>query len=261
MKPSKDPSVNHEPHLGKLPPSKPTPGVEQPEGLNIPAPQFSSTAQDHVDYSVWDEPALGDLAGKPKPGDLTYENWLSVRVDSWSQGNAWAATLVIGVLSGLWALGAAMFGGYTLAGEANVGVFGFLVVCGFAPLAQEICKVAIPLWVVEKRPYYFTGWFQIFLCSIMSATIFVAVNNAVSLFFIPPESRFGLMFFWSAYLLMHVICSALAAFGIERIWHSTMSTMRPPKMELGYPWFMSAFLVHAAFATGLFLYRVLGGEL
>lgn len=259
MKPSKDSSIKHEPHMSGS--SVPDPSQDQADGLDVPAPRFSKSQNDHVDYSVWDEPALGDLARQPNSEDLTYANWLNSRISEWSQGKAWVTTIFIGVLSGLWAFGAALFGAFSLAGSTSTGVFGFLVVCAFAPLAQEICKVAIPLWVVEKRPFYFTGWFQIFLCSVVSATIFVAVYNAVSFFFYPPESQFGLIFFWTAYLLMHVVCSALAAFGIERIWHAAMSAKEPPKMDLGYPWFMSAFLVHAAFATVLFAYRVFGGEL
>ena len=265
MKPSKDHSVFNEPHLQA--PQKHgdiDPIVDPPAGFNVPAPVFSNQSMDHVDYSVYDEPGVAGMIGKAEPHALTYANWLIANMAGWSQSKAWAVTLIVSMLAGPWAILALCisffeFGNYQSTGYYRA--FDFLMVCAFIPLAQEIAKIALPLWVVEKRPFYFTGWFQIFFCSLASATVFVTIYNLFGQFFFPPRTVFGLLFFWTAFLLMHLICATLSATGLEKIWHATMSTRRPPHMELGYPWFMAAFLVHVAYATGFFLFQIFGGEL
>jgi hypothetical protein len=216
---------------------------------------------EHVDYSVFDEPGVAGLVGKTAPDALTYSNWLTANMAQWSQTRAWAATLIISILSGPWAILAVSINEFNLGNFQSTfyyRAFDLLLVCAFVPLAQEIAKIALPLWVVEKRPFYFTGWFQIFFCSLASATVFVTIYNLFGLFFFPPTTVFELVFFWTAFLLMHLVCATLSATGLEKIWHSTMSTRQPPQMDQGYPWFMAAFLVHVAYATGLFLFQQFG---
>ena len=199
MKPSKDHSVFSEPHLQA--PQKHgdiDPIVDPPAGFNVPAPVFSNQSMDHVDYSVYDEPGVAGMIGKAEPHALTYANWLTANMAGWSQSKAWAVTLIVSMLSGPWAILALCisffeFGNYQSTGYYRA--FDFLMVCAFIPLAQEIAKIALPLWVVEKRPFYFTGWFQIFFCSLASATVFVTIYNLFGQFFFPPRTVFGLLFF------------------------------------------------------------------
>ena len=175
-----------------------------------------------------------------------------------------SVTLIVAFLSGPWALLVLCLSCFEFGSGQSAGfyrAFDFLVVFAFVPLAQEMAKIALPLWVVEKRPFYFTGWFQIFFCSLASATVFVTIYNLLGQFFFPPESQFEMLFFWTVFLLMHLVCATLSATGLERIWHSTISARKQPRMELGYPWLMAAFLVHVIYASGFYLFQLFGGKL
>ena len=228
--------------------------VDRAPGLNVRPPQFSNHSDEDVDHTVWDEPGVRQLAGKPEPGALTYENWLDQREQEWSQAKAWAATFFLAILSGPFAIIAAiLFGGIQ---SQSVGYF--LLECGFSPLIQEISKIALLLWVIEKRPYFFTGWFQIFLVSMISTTVFASVFNVVSHFAFPPDSTFEFVFDWTAFLGMHLVSGLLSAFGLELVWRRTLVKRVPPKLEFGYRWFISAFLVHVVYAAGFFALRVIG---
>ncbi len=252
MEPSNDPSIHNEPHLRD--PEIPKPmneSVDRPLDFDQFVPSFSSESPDDVQHSVWDEPVLvNGLVRKPTEQDLTYSNWLRQRQLNWSQGKAWLATAMIAALSGPWALLLVLFNGLEF-NRTNV-----IMVCFFAPLAQEVCKNAIALWVVERRPYFFTGWFQIFACSMASATIFVAIMKMISGYLFPPENMTWFLVMTSLFLFMHLVSSTLAATGLELIWRRAVFLRQPPRLEFGYRWFMGAFLVNLVYSTMIFLYEL-----
>ncbi|MEN0111667.1 MAG: hypothetical protein AAF805_13185, partial [Planctomycetota bacterium] len=80
QRPSRDPSIEHEPHLGRLdaPPPRSEDGGQighEPALAAAPVP-----APTDVDHSVWDEPSLvagqADGGETPPEGALTYRRWL-----------------------------------------------------------------------------------------------------------------------------------------------------------------------------------------
>ena len=170
MTPSKDPSIENEPHFQRRnqpepKPAKPGPASDAPDGLHVPAPVFSKHSNEHIDYSVWDEPGVSGMVGKPSPDALTYDNWLRDKQAQWSQGKAWIAAAIVALLSAPWAFLIVGLSGFETGYQGSSGgavAVGALVACGFIPLIQEIAKIALPLWVVvhatfatnykEKRP-------------------------------------------------------------------------------------------------------------
>ena len=174
--------------------------MDFPPGLEFRGARFTGQSPDDIEHTVWDEPGVAALSS-PSEDAFTYSNWLEHNMAAWSEGRAWQMTFLLALLSGPWACVAIFLGG-----GHNPSVFNFMLTCCFAPLIYEIAKISLFLWAIEKRPYYFTGWFQIFLGTMVSATIFVSVFNAVSHWFFPP-TRFALLFDWTAYLTMHLVAS------------------------------------------------------
>ena len=249
MKPSHDPSIENEPHLqGRSVAPDPT---DRPLGMNAIAPTFSKYSEEDIDHSVFDEPALSsELSGPTDADSLTYANWLEERKSGWSQGRAWVTAILVALLAGPWGL----LG--SLIGQMGSSAVDFFVACLIVPVCQEIFKIAIPLWIVEKRPYVFTGWFQLFLCAICSATFFASVHNLVLQVADPGMSQGMFIQQWTGFLLMHLVASTLAAIGLEKIWRRSLATGRPPKLEHGFNWFVMAIGLNVAYTTCFAIVRI-----
>ena len=249
MKPSKDPSIQNEPQMHpqvfRIDPVDPPVAFEgQPRALN-------KDSEEDVQHSVWDEPGLSnELSGSPSENDLTYANWLEGREAGWSQGKAWLVTFIVAILSGPLGLLLVAFNGLEFNRTS------FISVCLFAPLVQEICKNAIALWVVERRPYFFTGWFQIFFCSLASGTIFVIIINSVWGLFGYQQQPSELVIAWMLFLPMHLATSTLVATGLEKIWRRVIFLRQPPRLEHGFRWFVAAIVLNVVYSTGVFVYEL-----
>lgn len=249
MKPSRDPNIQYEPHLQKrIYDAQPD---EAPFGMNVRARPLSGEKIDDVEHTVWDEPALSELGGKPPLEGLTYRKWLAENMSQWSQGKAWSVTLVVALLiAPSWAMITTVIGWVFSGGQ-----YQHLHALGAQPLLEEICKIAVPLWIVEKRPYFFTGWFQIFFCALGSAALFAAMFL--------PLIWLGLSDFPNApiviflYFLMHGVTGTLASIGLEKVWRRAIFLKERPQLTDGAVWFMSAYLVHLVWAVAFFIFQTL----
>ena len=205
---------------------------------------------DEIEHSVWDEPALAQsFAGTPVNKSETYGGWLGDRIAETTELQSWGLTIGVALLSGPWALITWLF-----AGGFSWNSVDFFFACLILPMTQEIGKVAFPLWVVEKRPYWFQGWFQIFVCSLASATTFVV---AINLFLIITslETQGQLIFQFTVYLTMHLLAAFFAAIGLEKIWRTAMVNQQRPRLEHGYRWFMIALLINISYSTVFWFYQ------
>ncbi len=247
---SNDPDIRNEPHLlptyGKDPASDPA--IDAPLGLESPAVNFSPHSEEDIDHSVWDEPSLAPnvLATTPESA-LTYANWLTRRRENWSEWQAWTATLGIILLSFPCAAIAAIIS--SVSGN-HFFVTDVFVACIAGPILQEICKIVVPLWIVEKRPYLLTTWFQFFVFALASATVFAVVSNFFLSMTVKEVTRPFFLFQWVGILGLNLVTAAIATFGLETIWRKTINSGKPPKLEHGYPYFATAIGLHIAFAVG-----------
>ena len=245
--PSKDPDIRYEPHLQKENHSADS-AIDRPLGLVSNATPFSPQSDEDIDHSVWDEPSLVPAAVENAPENaLTYENWLTQRRDSWSQWQAWVVTFGIILLSVPCAFVAAVASWISTNQFVATDV---VVACIGAPILQEIFKIMIPLWVVEKRPYLFTSWFQFFVFALASATIFTAMSNFFLSLTVNEITIAFFIFQWVGILGLNLVTSSIATFGLETIWRRTINTGKPPKLEHGYPYIATAIGLHIAFAIG-----------
>lgn len=228
---------------GHVPPVVPN---DNPLGLEARVEETDEPADVRVERTVWDEPGLGSFSSQQEKDALTYSKWLSERISSWPESRAWAVTAGVALCSGPWALLTSLAYIFKVSGGASDAI----IYCGFMPLVQEICKIAILLWIIEKRPYFFTGWFQIFAATMASTVVFVSVLNLVeTLNPFTPDKQLDWMIAWTVFFGMHLITGLLASFGLEKVWRGCVTTLKPPRLETGYRWFMSAYLIHVLYAV------------
>ncbi|MDA7503392.1 PrsW family intramembrane metalloprotease [Planctomicrobium sp.] len=241
-KSSRDQSINSEPHLQsggwKKDPS------ERDAEVKVDRETVQENVDDRVHHSVWNEPGVSPvLSGSPPEDALTFANWLEERrsqtgfLDSWALVFCWA--FVAGPLAIL---------GTLLGALTN---FTFLIplqIVLIGPIAEELMKIAIPLWVVERRPYLFRSRFQIFICALAGGVAFAAVENvmylgAATLDWTNPLTRWR----WTICVALHTFCCLISALGLARIWKKTMDGKTAPIIQHGVPYFTTAIVVHGTY--------------
>jgi len=240
--PSRDPGIQHEPHLLGSP-AKPDPSEAQADEL-LDREWNRQTAADHVEHSVWEEPGLSrELAGQPDQWELTYSAWLQDNLQRTSGLDTWLTTLAIVLVAGPFGiLGAVMTGVVGQGGGQAVAV------TVFGPVAEEVTKIALALWVVEKRPYLFSSIPQILLCAAAGGLAFAAIENLVYFnVYVPDHTPAFELWRWTVCVALHVGCSFTAGIGLTRIWVNTMRRLERPKLALGVPWLVAAMIGHGLY--------------
>jgi len=253
--PSNDLDIRNEPHLRPRT-NEPVfdPAIDAPLGFDSQATQFSPYSEEDIDHSVWDEPSLTPAVAAVTPESaLTYANWLNQRRESWTPFNAWTVTLGVILLSFPMAVAAAFINWTT--GNVFL-VTDVFVACVAGPMLQEICKIAVPLWIVEKRPYFFTTWFQFFIFALVTATVFAAVTNFIFSLVIRESSMGIFMFQWVVVLGLNLVTASISTYGLETIWRNSINNEKPPKLDDGYPYFATAIGLHVVFAIGITIYII-----
>ncbi len=236
-----DPSIEHEPQWAPRKHSL-DPSEMQAERI-LAAESKRRTAADVVEHTVWDEPALSpELVGDDGQPRLTYADWLAWRIDSTRPTTTWLVTLLIVLAAGPWAILGA------LVKEVTSGTWGLIAVAVVAPIIEEVMKIAIALWVVEKRPYLFRWALQIMLCALAGGLAFAVLENLVYLkIYIPHPTATLVTVRWTVCVAMHVTCSLLAGFGLVRMWSESRRKLIPPDIHTAAPWLIAAICVHGMY--------------
>jgi len=245
--PYDDHSIENEPHLGGRPLDL-DPSEQQADRI-LARDRLRQTDDQCVEHSVWDEPALAvELTGKPTPGELTYADWLTQRIETTTAAKSWMVTAAVAASAGLLAvLGTLLRGG----GDTAFGVVALTVV---GPLVEEMMKIAVALWVVEKRPYLFRSAGQIVLCGLAGGLAFAAIENALYLLVYIPDASSGLILWrWTICVALHTGCACGASFGLARVWRRTMQQRSRPQLSLASPFLVAAVVVHGVYNASALL--------
>lgn len=233
--PSSDPSVDHEPN--RLNDEFLPDGIEEPE---LTSPRLSDDVE--VENTVWDEPGLStDLAGSAPRNAITYERWLSKKISETPEETTWLVTAFIGCFSGLLALPGTLFLGFQF-GHSLVSI------CIFEPMAEEIVKIALAIWIVEKRPYLFKYAVQIIAVCICCGFVFSLIESFAARQFQFRNAQWLMANGpWSLAILLHIVCSTLAGLGIARVWRHCIETATKPQLSRGGAFIVAAVAIHVIY--------------
>lgn len=199
----------------------------------------SCSVEDQAERSVWDEPGISsELAGEAPADAITWIRWYHEQVALRSVWETWLVTALVALSAGFAAiLGALIF---TPIGWAAIVVA--------APVTEEIMKIAIALWIVEKRPWLFSTRFQILVCGVCSGLAFAVVENGIYLnIYISNPSADIIAWRWTVCVALHAVCSLIASIGVCRIWTEFQRHQRQPQLIDGASWITLAMLLHGAY--------------
>lgn len=238
--PEHDPSVDNEPW--RLPGDDPerAPGLREPSDLLQPA---ATPGEDSaLDESVWDEPSRDDALSGAKPGSAPdYASWLSRKTRETEVMQTWVVTVVVAAVAGPAALI-----GTLLNGSGTYMQFLSIVVLG--PLMEEVMKSAAALWVVEKRPFWFSSRLQIAICALASGFVFAAIENLLYLHVYVEDATEALARWrWSVCVALHMGCSLIASLGLMRIWSKTYARRQRPNLSDGAALLAAAVVIHGTY--------------
>lgn len=199
-----------------------------------------SVPTDAIDHSVWDEPGL--VVSTPESA-LTYAKWMSQQEAATSDVKSLLVTLAIVLVSGVWAVIGALF---FQSGSGNPG--NLLTIVVIAPVTEEVMKIALATWVVEKRPYLFKSSLQIVLCALAGGLCFAAIENLIYLnVYIPNPTANLITWRWTVCVALHTSCSLIAGWGLVNVWCRATQFRQRPQLIEGSRQLVTAVVIHGAY--------------
>ncbi|MBI5501265.1 MAG: PrsW family intramembrane metalloprotease [Deltaproteobacteria bacterium] len=255
-----DPSIEHEPHLREGPfaadPSEARAAVSDPAARR--------SEQEVVDHGVWDEPALSaELAGAA-PAVETYRGWLERAAARTTPGRSWLVTAGVALAAGAAAIPMAFLAN-TLATFDTISLAVLVAVLG--PVVEEVSKVVVAWWVVERRPYLFRRGAQLVVCAAAGGLAFGVLENLWYLHVVIPEAvRSGAVhaedvaglarWRWGVCTTMHATASTLAGLGLARMWGRAMREKARPRAAAAMPFLVAAMVVHGVYNAGALAFEI-----
>jgi RsiW-degrading membrane proteinase PrsW (M82 family) len=199
-------------------------------------------------HALGDEPALGHLDDADLP---TFQSIYRSRRAATPRSKMLAAAVLAAVLSGPFAILGALTG---TGGALSVVILAVV----FAPLVEEMLKVAGALYLTEVRPWLVPSATALVVVAVCSGLVFAAIENAFYLGLIIPDPTPEIVRWrWIFGPLVHGSGSLLAGIGVARMWHGLDAHGRRPNFRVAAPWIIAATLLHGGynlFATWLELF-------
>lgn len=195
-----------------------------------------------LESSARDEPSLAwnqrDLANTEGYGEL-----LDRRRATTGAAARWMTVAGLALAAGPFGVVGALYA--ALGGDSGVGGLAVVVT---APVVEEMAKVALLLWVVERKPWLMPGAGATVLAGVLSGAVFGAIENVIYLnVYFPDRAAEIAPWRWLATAPMHAVASGLAAVGVARMWSGAMRERKPARFSLAYPWILAAMVLHGAF--------------
>lgn len=248
-KSDQDPSIFNEPHVKKGV-FNADPSEAQADQTLEQSRQDDESAEQKIEHTVWDEPGFSAELNPDGPTDnITYSNWLHRRQADTSTAKTWLITFGIILAAGPWAILGTFFNGFINV-EWAVPYAMAIVILG--PVTEEIMKVALALYVVEKRPFLFKSAVQIVICALAGGLVFAAVENLLYIYVYVAESDLTpgfIMWRWTICVFLHAGCSFIASLGLLKIWRYAWTNQKKPPVSPAYPYLIAAVVIHSAYNT------------
>jgi hypothetical protein len=213
-----------------------------------------------VDHSVWDEAGLAPEGARrrdaARASGETYAEWVRARKAGTAYRLSWAVVWGVAVLAGPWGVLGALADGL---GSAQAGWSGMLALVLVGPAVEEVMKVALLAYIVERRPYLLKSGVQVLLCALAGGAAFAAIENLLYLHvYIDRPSPAIVLWRWTACVALHAGCSVIAGMGLLRVWHRIWAQGERPDLLGAYPFTVAAIAVHGAYNGVMLLLEARG---
>ena len=199
-------------------------------------------------HAMGDEPALAHLRDPTLP---TYESIYRLRRAATPRSTMLFALALAAVFSGPFAILGALIGS---GGALSV----VILVVVFAPLVEEMLKVAGILYLAEVRPWLVPSATALVMVAVCSGLVFAAIENWLYLAVIIDNPTAEIVRWrWTFGPLVHGTGSLLAGIGVARMWRMLPNQGLRPDFRVAAGWIIAATIVHGGynlFATWLELF-------
>ncbi len=176
----------------------------------------------------------------PPPGGAeSYGDWFERQQATVTPRRSWTAVAIAAVAGGPFAIAGAFM---------NTTTVSWITLVVFAPVVEEVMKIAAASWLVEVRPYLLRDRAQILTIGVVSGLVFAAIENVLYiLVYLPAPSTEILLWRLLGCTSLHVACTLVASLGLAKVWQRTVDELRPPKLSLGLPLLILAIVIHGGY--------------
>jgi RsiW-degrading membrane proteinase PrsW (M82 family) len=201
-------------------------------------------------HALGDEPALAYLGNSSLP---TFQSIYREQRARTSRSTMLRAAVLAAILSGPFAILGALLG---TGGALSVAI----LVVVFAPLVEEMLKVAGVLYLTEVRPWLVPSAAALVIIALCSGLVFAAIENGFYLGVIidDPSSEI-VRWRWTFGPLIHGTGSLVAGIGVARMWLSLEAHNRRPDFKVAVPWIIAAAVLHGAYNAFAVWLELFGG--
>lgn len=185
-------------------------------------------------YVQYERPSATDRLG--------YAQWLTGRIEATPVAKTWGVVLAVFFLSGLWSV----FGAFWHAGVG--GLNGLFMVVLWAPIVEEVMKIALIAVVIERAPYLFSSRSQIIVAAIGAGLMFAIIENCLYLFvYVPGPPAWLVVWRWTICVALHVGCTLVAGVGAAIVWQKQMTQLRRLPVPVDIRYLFAAILIHGLY--------------
>jgi hypothetical protein len=195
-----------------------------------------------AEHSVWDEVTTsGELGAVPDADAVTWFRYYQQRAATTPVETSWIVTLATVIVAGPAAVLGTLW-------NTGMSVSAWVAIVVLGPALEEVMKVALPLWLVERRPWLIRSNIQLLLCALAGGLAFAVVENFLYLHvYVDDPSPALVRWRWTVCVALHTGCSAIASVGLMQIRRQMLKRQAPPQVGDAAGWLTAAFLAHAAY--------------
>ena len=256
--------VNQEPHLRNRDDETMSDGADESHRLDEEPVRATSPdavqfdAEDVADHGVFDEPAWkaqSRVTGATRTGPDFAAVFAERRVST-TMGIRLLVFAGVMLVAGPTAVLSVFIDEFASGLGNAAGVFSIVVL---TPVVEEMAKVAVLLWIVERRPWLVLNAVGILVMGAAGGFGFGVIENFFYLNIYYPDAGSDLAAWrWGITMPMHAIASTIASIGVVLMWRHVVRHHQQAPIPLAFPWLVGAMVLHGTYNGFALLTPALG---
>lgn len=222
----------------------------QPDVYRVPPPLDEGGEEIlHGAHNLSVEKVLHSVHSEPEHGDSARSTQLAELI-AYKRGSGGPVTLAaILLLSLLMAGPVAVLGTFI---GAQQGYVGGIYLCVVGPVVEEMMKIAVLLFLLERKPWYILSGATIYIVAGVSGVMFGVIENMIYQYIylakVADAVRLGIMEFrWTVTVLLHGLTTLVAGYGLHRAWRATIARGRLFDSGIAEPFIGAGIVIHGLY--------------